>query len=166
MNVKDEVQLVHTNESLRHIPDSVIVYPWLHEGVLWVRHFERGWEVPGGKVETGEAPEAAARREVQEESGAVLESLIWVGEYSLVRAGEEMSEVRYKWVYVGGVFDVGARSHVNEIVDVRLFRPPMTPDQVALRRDVSFVMKDEAFARIWPTVVQAAEQVGVKKPAR
>lgn len=157
INVRDEVRLLHTNEALRHSPDSVLVYPWLHDGVVWVRHFSRGWEVPGGKVEVGEEPEAAARREVVEESGAVLESVLWVGEYALVHKEGNVDEVRYKWVYAASVYDVKARSHVNEVLDVRLFRPPMTPPEAIRRHDVSFVMKDEAFLRLWPKVVNAAE---------
>ena len=41
------------------------------EGACWlmVRHAERGWELPGGWVETGESSEVAALRELFEETG-------------------------------------------------------------------------------------------------
>jgi 8-oxo-dGTP diphosphatase len=37
--------------------------------VLLVRHRWRGWVPPGGRVEAGETPREAARREFQEETG-------------------------------------------------------------------------------------------------
>ena len=37
--------------------------------VLLVRHRWRGWVPPGGKVEAGETPREAARREFREETG-------------------------------------------------------------------------------------------------
>lgn len=39
---------------------------------LMVRHAERGWELPGGKVEPGEGPVHCALREFREETGHLL----------------------------------------------------------------------------------------------
>jgi 8-oxo-dGTP diphosphatase len=38
--------------------------------ILLIRHYERGWELPQGRVEEGENLMEALRREVREESGA------------------------------------------------------------------------------------------------
>jgi 8-oxo-dGTP pyrophosphatase MutT (NUDIX family) len=45
-----------------------------HGRVLLVKPtYKNGWEIPGGYVEQGESPRAAALREVREELGATLE---------------------------------------------------------------------------------------------
>jgi 8-oxo-dGTP pyrophosphatase MutT (NUDIX family) len=45
------------------------------EQVLLVKHRVRGWVPPGGKVEPGEGPRAAAARELLEETGLRTELL-------------------------------------------------------------------------------------------
>ena len=43
----------------------------------------RGWCIPGGRLESGETPEQAARRETFEEIGATLGPLTLIGWYTL-----------------------------------------------------------------------------------
>ena len=45
--------------------------------VLFVEHPERGWEIPGGHLESGESPEEALLRELFEETGMSGELKSW-----------------------------------------------------------------------------------------
>ncbi len=66
----------------------VLVICRFYDQWLLTKHKERGWEFPGGKKEENETLEEAARREVEEETGAHLTSLQYIGEYE-VHTGED-----------------------------------------------------------------------------
>jgi 8-oxo-dGTP diphosphatase len=55
------------------------------QGDSWIltQHKKRGLEFPGGKREPGETLEAAAKREVYEETGAILADLQFLAEYKV-----------------------------------------------------------------------------------
>ena len=55
----------HAVGTLVHDPDRGVLLLWRHRFITdtW------GWEIPAGRVEPGEAPAAAAAREVEEETG-------------------------------------------------------------------------------------------------
>ena len=66
-------------ESGRVVVQAVIEGP---DGVLLsVRSDLRGWELPGGNLHPGELEEDGLRREVEEETGLVVEVAGLVGEY-------------------------------------------------------------------------------------
>jgi len=112
-------------------PHFVGVYGWLEEDgqvLLVATRRDLGaagkhvcWELPGGKVESGEGQEEALRREIREETGLDVR----VGERFLVFRGERFSagKRKYNWEgrffylqRVGGVLETTDR----ETVDVRM----------------------------------------------
>jgi len=72
-------------KSLEGVP-GVAVMPMTADGKVVLncnfRHATRSWEIelPRGGLNSGEAPEAAARRETAEETGMLVEELIFLGE--------------------------------------------------------------------------------------
>ncbi len=55
---------------------------------IFVRHNERStWEISGGHIEEGESADEAAARELKEETGADVFTIVCVGVYSVEREG-------------------------------------------------------------------------------
>lgn len=53
-----------------------------HEGeILFVRKRNAKWNLPGGRVEQGETPLQAAKREMVEETGLTFDQLSYVSQY-------------------------------------------------------------------------------------
>ena len=85
----DQVELPNKKTSVREIirhPGAVCVIPVTSEGeVIMVRQFRYAFdsvllEIPAGKLEKGEDPLEAAKRELEEESGAVAKNIEYLGE--------------------------------------------------------------------------------------
>ncbi|WP_085873373.1 MULTISPECIES: (deoxy)nucleoside triphosphate pyrophosphohydrolase [unclassified Nocardioides] len=49
------------------------------------------WELPGGKVESGETPDAALVREIAEELGCTVEVVAWLPGAAAIGAGHTLS---------------------------------------------------------------------------
>jgi ADP-ribose pyrophosphatase len=70
----------HEVAIVRHSP-SVVIIPMRHDGqVILIRQYRASvdkelWEVPAGRVDTGESPEEAVVRECEEEIGLVPRTL-------------------------------------------------------------------------------------------
>jgi len=70
-------------EYSQHEARHVLILPFWRGKLLFTRHRTRGIELPGGKIEPGESSLAAAVREVYEETGAVLEGIERIGQYTI-----------------------------------------------------------------------------------
>lgn len=85
--------------------------------ILLIRHtYLDGWYLPGGGVKRGETMEDAARREVREETGAVLGEISLLGIYSYF---EEFKN-DHNTVFLCRDFRPGGE-HDREIAEVKFF---------------------------------------------
>ncbi|WP_434652347.1 NUDIX domain-containing protein [Pseudomonas sp. R3-56] len=55
--------------------------PSSSDQILFVRKGNAKWNLPGGRVEKGETPLQAARREMAEETGLIFDQLSYVSQY-------------------------------------------------------------------------------------
>lgn len=78
-----KVKISNTRHSFSKAAEHVLVICRFYHQWLLTKHKTRGWEFPGGKKEPGETLEQAAVREVEEETGARVKSLKYLGEYEV-----------------------------------------------------------------------------------
>lgn len=103
-------------------PDSVIVVPRQGRDLLMVFNRRRdGWEFPGGKIACGELAEQAARREATEEAGVILSELKIICWYEVARETGLERPLSRGVVYVGDILQMGDRTDMDEVADVRAF---------------------------------------------
>ena len=104
---------------------------------LLTNHSVRGFEFPGGKMEKGETLEEAARREVMEETGAVLSRLVSIGEYQV--SDEEGSFV--KRIFYGEADSIDSRDDYLETAGPVLISGDLLAER--MKDEYSFIMKDD-----------------------
>ncbi len=104
--------VVRSTKSTKEISTKVQVLVTQHSG-------HHGWDFPKGHVESGEAVEAAALREVQEETGVIAEIVEKVGrsEYFYKAEGEKLFKtvIYFLMKYVGEA-EATTAWEVSEIV--------------------------------------------------
>ncbi|MEM7666361.1 MAG: NUDIX domain-containing protein [Pseudomonadota bacterium] len=97
----------------------------LSGSVLLLRHSygPKVWALPGGGVGAGEDPEAAARREVQEELGMTLKQM-----QSLGVVEEEVSGSPHKAYLFAAISDARPRPDQREVIEARFFPTHSLPE--------------------------------------
>ena len=76
---------------------AALVLAFVGDQLLMTNLASRGWDIPGGHVESGECPDETVRREVYEETGATLASLHLLGYQRLRLLGPQPSPYRYPY---------------------------------------------------------------------
>jgi len=102
----------------RHIVSAAVVATDNDGRVLLVRSPRRGWEMPGGQVELGESLEAAAIREVKEESGIDVGDLQLCGIFQTM--DRSIVNVLFRARCIGG-----APCTSEESIEVGFFEPEL-----------------------------------------
>lgn len=74
---------------------TAFVFTFAGDRLLMTNLTHRGWEIPGGHIESGERPEEAVRREVYEEALAMLGSLDLLGYRHLRLSDPQPASYRY-----------------------------------------------------------------------
>ncbi|WP_449537332.1 RNA deprotection pyrophosphohydrolase [Ferdinandcohnia sp. Marseille-Q9671] len=137
----NEVNLSFESSPFSSSPKHVWVICRYQDQWLLTNHSQRGLEFPGGKVEYGETPEAAAFREVMEETGAEVKELKYVGQYKVIGKGKTI----IKNIYFAEI------ERILEQMDYFETKGPVLIDEIPLDtvkndRGYSFIMKDDVLA--------------------
>jgi ADP-ribose pyrophosphatase len=118
-----------SREVIRH-GGAALLLPVLPDGgIVLVRVFRHAaggwlWEVPAGTIEPGEAPEACAARELEEETGYRAARLVPMGSWLPSPGLMDESMHLYR---AEGLEATAARPEEDELVEPRAF----APDEVA-----------------------------------
>lgn len=79
-----KIDFYHIKPSANHRLTYVVICAMHKNQWVLVRHKDRQtWEIPGGHIEAGEAPDQAASRELREETGATAFEIKAVCDYSV-----------------------------------------------------------------------------------
>lgn len=109
-------------------------------GWLLTRHKKRGLEFPGGKLEAGETLEAAARREVYEETGAAIDELLPIAEYRV----SDPKGAFVKVVFYSQVEQLEEKSDYLETAGPVVVHGDLA--SLRFNKEYSFIMKDQVMA--------------------
>ncbi|GIM44804.1 hypothetical protein DNHGIG_03530 [Collibacillus ludicampi] len=123
-------------------PSYVLIFPFFRGQLLMAKHMKRGWEVPGGTMEPGEMPICTAIRETYEETGAELDAIEWIAQYTVREKGKKDL---IKSVYIARVAHLQMLPSGFETTEVRLFKEWPAPEDIRSDQTYSPIMKDDVY---------------------
>ncbi len=110
-----------------------LVFPWQGDRVLVADILGRGWCIPSGRVEPTETSLDAVRREAQEEAGATLKDIQYIGCYQI----SERQEVRWADCYVARIECLGEIGMKEESQGRKLVTMAELPEMYHLWNDLT-----------------------------
>ncbi len=137
----NKVQFSFNDHPFSEQPKHVFVICRYEGNWLLTDHVGRGLEFPGGKVEVGETAREAAIREVDEETGGIVRSLHYIGQYKV----KGKADTIIKNVYYAQIQEIKKKKHYFETNGPVLLKE--LPTHIKSDHHYSFIMKDEVLTQ-------------------
>ncbi|QGQ47618.1 RNA deprotection pyrophosphohydrolase [Metabacillus sediminilitoris] len=137
----NEVHLSFEDHPFSTNPKHVLVLCRYEDKWLLTKHSDRGYEFPGGKVEENEMAKDAAIREVKEETGGIVTSIEYIGQYKVM--GKE--KIIVKNIYFAMISELIKQDNYFETLGPVLLQE--IPQAVKKDKQFSFIMKDDVLKR-------------------
>jgi|SRR5690625_399119 len=131
-----EVKLSFSDHPFSIDPKHVLVICRFQGKWLLTNHKYRGLEFPGGKVEENETAIQGAVREVQEETGGLIQEITYIGQYLV-----EGLHPLIKNIYFAQIKEIEVQPHYHETMGPVLLE--QLPENLKNDKQFSFIMKDD-----------------------
>lgn len=129
------VELIGKEQLLQDL-SYVVIAARHRSGWLFIKHRKRGgYELPAGHPDPGESSEAAAARELAEETGADDFTIEPVSYYSV----DNGTAKQYGRLFLADVRSLGEISDITEIEEVRVFSE--LPPAMSLKEVMTFLFQ-------------------------
>ena len=145
------VSLSFARHSFSKDAEHVLVICQFYGQWLLTKHKLRGWEFPGGKKEPEETLEQAAIREVDEETGARIKTLTYLGEYEVTNGDESF----VKAIYYAEIESMQTKENYFETNGPVLVCGDIS--SLRFQETYSFIMKDQVVEKAVEKVISLVQ---------